>query len=48
MSGEKSKDGVRRNRERLAQFYGGDGADASSGTTNTTGASPTGASAVAK
>ena len=48
MSGEKSKDGVRRNRERLAQFYGGDGAEATSGTANTTGASPAGATAVAK
>ncbi len=48
MSVEKSKDGVRRNRERLAQYYGGDGADTTSGAANTVGASPAGATAMAK
>jgi hypothetical protein len=27
MSAERNKDGVRKNRERLAQFYGGEGAE---------------------
>ena len=36
MSGEQSKDGVRKNRERLAQFYGGEGAESATSSSTTT------------
>ena len=45
MSGERSKDGVRKNRERLAQFYGGEGPESAMSSSTTTASNSTAAAA---